>query len=262
MSNFARLTFGSMLVVLFASAAKAQIAEPPAEALDVMSRYDRAILQQDADALQQILSDDYVLIGWDGEELDKAQIIGEAEGGKFKLDVAKSENSVYRIYGDTLLWRGDWTESGTDDGEPFTKHGVFTTVLAKQDGVWKVISDQVTQRKQNPNIEGIWRMHARMDAQGRRTEVQPNEASSTILKFIPGGKWCVTYADANGGINFHHGGDYVLEENTYVENIGFASESTSNMLGSEFKFHVEVKGDSLIQKGINNSYNEVWRRVK
>ena len=48
----------------------------------------------------------------------------------------------------------------------------------------------------------------------------------------------------------------------YVENIEYATESTSSLVNKTFHFKVHVDGDTLTQKGIDNPYNEVWKRVK
>ena len=255
--------FSAVVMTLVSSiVASAQSSKPSGEAMEVAKAYDRAILKQDAAAFEKVLSDDFALIVWHGEKHDKAWMVAEAKKGTIKLDIAKRENNVYRSYGDTVVWTGDWTEKGTDDGEPFEKKGPFTTILAKRNGSWKVVADHVTERKPTPNLEGIWKLHARIDDAGNVAEVGADEASNTSRKYISNGNWCVTYADADGGIIFHHGGTYTLKENVYTESIKFAHQSTSNMVGSEFKFNVEVKGDSLIQKGIGNPYNEVWRRAK
>jgi hypothetical protein len=117
--------------------------------------------------------------------------------------------------------------------------------------------------KDLPNIHGVWKLHARIGDDGEANELTGEEAEALIVKFISSGRWCITYADANtGSVRFHHGGTYTLKGNEYAESIKYANESTNDLVNNTFRFSVRVKGDTLTQKGIGNSFNEVWKRVK
>jgi hypothetical protein len=61
---------------------------------------------------------------------------------------------------------------------------------------------------------------------------------------------------------FHHGGIFTLDGDKYSETIEYANESTKDIIGKTFHFKIKVKGDTLTQEGIDNSFNEVWKRVK
>jgi uncharacterized protein (TIGR02246 family) len=118
------------------------------EALTRLSQeYDRAILHEDADAFERLLSDDFVLINFDGKLESKQDIITQARTGALKLDVAKSEGLSIRVYGDTAVWNGVWSEKGTANGKPFDRKGRYATVLVRSGGQWKIVSDQVTEIK-------------------------------------------------------------------------------------------------------------------
>ena len=253
-----RSCVGLICMFVVSSAAVAQSSEPPAEILKVVEDYDKAILNQDAEAYDRLLSDDFQLIDWDGSYISKATIVAQAKEGIHKLEVAKSENNRFKTYGDTVIWTGDWTEKGTSEGKPVNKKGRFTTVLKKMDGEWKVVSDQVTE--QSTNIEGAWKLHGRINDGGE--VIQRGDEEGLIVKFISGGHWSVTYSDPGGEIQFHHGGTYTHDGNKYVESIKFANESTSSMVGSTFEFNLIVDDDVLTQKGLDNSFNEVWHRLK
>jgi hypothetical protein len=83
------------------------------------------------------------------------------------------------------------------------------------------------------------------------------------FKFITNKNWTITEADPDTGVViFHHGGTFTLDGDKYNENIVYANESTKDMIGTTLHFKIKVDGDTLTQEGIDNSFNEVWKRVK
>jgi hypothetical protein len=96
-------------------------------------------------------------------------------------------------------------------------------------------------------IEGVWER----SQQGRKG-----------LKFIQNGKWTITWCDAAGKVEYHHGGSYTFDGKKYEETVEYAAESTSSLIGDKYTFEMSVAGDVLHQKGINNPYTEDWKRAK
>ena len=83
------------------------------------------------------------------------------------------------------------------------------------------------------------------------------------FKFITNKNWTITEADPDTGVViFHHGGTFTLDGDKYTENIVYANESTKDMIGTTLHFKIKVDGDTLTQEGIDNSFNEIWKRVK
>jgi hypothetical protein len=87
-------------------------------------------------------------------------------------------------------------------------------------------------------------------------------ATGGRLKFRTGKHWAITQADQSGKVVFHHGGTYTLDGEEYAETVEYANESTADLIGKTFKFHVKVEGDKYTQIGIDNPYTEVWKRAK
>jgi len=86
---------------------------------------------------------------------------------------------------------------------------------------------------------------------------------SKRLKYIVGGMWTITQADPETGkVIFHHGGNYTIEGDTYVETVEFANENTADLVGAKHTFRVSVKGDQLTQVGVGNPWTEAWTRVE
>ncbi len=83
------------------------------------------------------------------------------------------------------------------------------------------------------------------------------------LKFITNKNWTITEADPETGVVvFHHGGTFTLDGDKYNETIDYAAENTKDLIGKTLHFKIKVEGDKLTQEGIDNSFNEVWNRVK
>jgi len=98
---------------------------------------------------------------------------------------------------------------------------------------------------------------------GAPGDVKAPPAKGARLKFITEKCWTVTEADPDTGVVvFHHGGTFVLDGNKYSENIVYANDSTKELIGKTFHFKLKVEGDTLTQEGIDNPFNEVWKRVR
>ena len=98
---------------------------------------------------------------------------------------------------------------------------------------------------------------------GKPGEVGEVPAAGGRLKFFTGNHWTITQADPKTGVTiFHHGGTYALKGNEYLETVGYANESTSNLIGQTFKFTIKIEGDTFTQTGVGNPFTEVWKRAK
>jgi hypothetical protein len=88
-------------------------------------------------------------------------------------------------------------------------------------------------------------------------------ASGGRLKFCTGRHWMITQADPQTGVTiYHHGGSYTLNGNEYAETVEYANENTKELIKQTFKFTIKIDGDMLTQTGIDNPFNEVWKRAK
>ena len=184
------------------------------------------------------------------------------KSGKVKLEAGKSSNEMFRAFGDTIIWTGTWEEKGTNDGKTFENKGPFTTVLAKDGGDWKVVSDQVTRLAAvKPDMTGAWQQYGRIDENGKVQKI--GESDRVTLKFLSNGKWVVCSSDVDTGeVFFHHGGSYEFDGSNYVERIEFANVNTQSLMEEEFRFKVKFDDDKFMQFGQGNPYSEVWQRVK
>lgn len=57
-------------------------------------------------------------------------------------------------------------------------------------------------------------------------------------------------------------GTYSVENNIYNEKIEYSHPSLKKFIGKTNSFYYEIKNDLLFIKGINNNFDEIWRRIK
>ena len=110
----------------------------------VGQEYDRAWFQQDAAAFERLLADDFTQIDHEGKLFSKAEIVANAKSGDVKFEVGQSEDLKVRVYGNTAVVTGRWTEKSTNKGKPVVGTMLNTVVYVKKNGNWQVVSDQVT----------------------------------------------------------------------------------------------------------------------
>jgi hypothetical protein len=83
------------------------------------------------------------------------------------------------------------------------------------------------------------------------------------LKFRTGKHWTLVRADPTTGLVVEQfGGTYTLKGTEYVETQQYADERWIKDNGKSFKFTVKVEGDTMTQLGMDNPYNEIWKRAK
>ena len=103
---------------------------------------------------------------------------------------------------------------------------------------------------------GAWVLTGGVDA---KSDPEPGAR----LKFWGLKDWVITQSDPKTGeLIFHHGGTYTLDGDNYEETITFAAENTKQMIGMRLKYKIAVDGDTYIQHGQGNPFNERWIRRK
>jgi hypothetical protein len=103
------------------------------------------------------------------------------------------------------------------------------------------------------DLIGTWELVGRPDGE---------ELDVNSLKFFTGKHWTVVSYDDNGRVQYSHGGTYTVDGDQYMETIKYATEQTAALIGHTHKFKIKVEGDKYTQLGVENPYNEVWRRAK
>jgi ketosteroid isomerase-like protein len=79
-----------------------------------------------------------------GKVSTKPELIAMAKAGDTKMEIGRSEDVKVRLYGDTAIVTCRWIEKSTTKGKPFEGTQILTTVWVKNNGTWRIVSDQGT----------------------------------------------------------------------------------------------------------------------
>ena len=106
--------------------------------------WDAAIVRKDRAAIEANMAEDFRQIDGDAHIEDKASFVEGLMSPKLKIDPYTVDDFEVRQYGDTALLSGRTKMTGSWDGKPFSTHYRYIDIYARQNGVWKIVSVQIT----------------------------------------------------------------------------------------------------------------------
>lgn len=106
--------------------------------------YERAQIAGDAQTLQNIVADDYVLVGSDGSRQTKNDLIAFWAADGFDPEPVAVSDPVEHYWADGAVLGGMVTLRGTRNGAPFSITIRYVDVWALRDGAWMVVYGQTT----------------------------------------------------------------------------------------------------------------------
>ena len=89
------------------------------ELLAVVRAWDRAMVQNDPEAIGRFMADDWTIIGSDGTISDKAAFLGLIRSGMLSHEVMFSDDITVRMYGGAAVITARGVSSGVYQGHPF-----------------------------------------------------------------------------------------------------------------------------------------------
>jgi len=111
------------------------------------TEYQLAVERNDAETMDRILADDFVLVTGLGKTFTKADLLEEARSGRITYEFQRDTDQKVRVWGDmavitALLW-----SKGTDDGAPFDHKLWFSDTYVKTADGWKYVFGQASTRQ-------------------------------------------------------------------------------------------------------------------
>ncbi|MGH8458586.1 MAG: nuclear transport factor 2 family protein, partial [Nevskiales bacterium] len=104
------------------------------ELIDVANEWDRAMVGNDAEAIGRYMADDWIIVGSDGGQCDKATFLGLVKSGALSHDVMESEDLKVRVYGDTAVVTLRGESGGKYQGQAFREVERVSCVFVRQEG--------------------------------------------------------------------------------------------------------------------------------
>ena len=108
------------------------------------TRFAQALVKSDVDALDTLVSDDWIVIGPDGSITAKAAFLDVVRSGALTHATMESDETRVRAYGDTATVTARVVTSGAYRGQAFTTRERSTDVFVRTQGVWKCVLTQLT----------------------------------------------------------------------------------------------------------------------
>ena len=114
------------------------------ELLKLENEFERAVASNDADALDGILADDWIIVDPDGSMIDKARFLGVIKSGVLSHEVMESTDWRVCLYGNTALVTGLTTTKGKFIGQDFASCERATDIFVRQTDRWQCVFTQLT----------------------------------------------------------------------------------------------------------------------
>ena len=121
---------------------------PMNEALSELQKLDKewsaAIVTNDVHAIGQFMSDDWVIIGPEGNVIERSRFLEVIKSGDLTHESMESDDSIVRVYGDAALVTAQSKSKGKYKGQVFETHERSTSVYVRKEGRWQCVLTQLT----------------------------------------------------------------------------------------------------------------------
>ena len=126
------------------NAADAQQISVEQQLKQVEREWNDAVVRRDVAALERILSDDFMLITAASTVSTKAQLIDTIKSPDLVIEPFDTQDVSVRVYGDTAVVTGRFTQKGSYKGKAFSNQFRYTDVYVKRALGWQAVSAQST----------------------------------------------------------------------------------------------------------------------
>lgn len=110
------------------------------EDLDI--QYQKAVKDNDAETMDRILGDDFILVTGRGKVYTKSELLEEARKKSVVYERQEDSERTVRVWGDTAVITALLWEKGVGDGKAFDKKLWFSDVYKLTPGGWKYVFAQ------------------------------------------------------------------------------------------------------------------------
>jgi ketosteroid isomerase-like protein len=119
------------------------------ELIALAHEWDRAMVENDVDAIGRYMADDWTIIGSDGSVGDKATFLGLVRSGVLSHDVMESDELHVRVYGETAVVTSRGVSGGKYQGHPFRENERVSCVFVREEGQWRCVLTHLSRLAQS-----------------------------------------------------------------------------------------------------------------
>jgi len=114
------------------------------ELLKLEKEFADAIVKNDLEGIARLVTNDWIIVGPDGEIVDRARFFEVIKSGALTHDMMESEDLRVRVYGDSAVVTALTRTRGKFMGQDFTTQERATDVFVKRDGRWQCVLTHLT----------------------------------------------------------------------------------------------------------------------
>jgi len=103
------------------------------------TEYQLAVKGNDADTMNRILADDFVLVWGTGQTFNKADLLNDARTRRIQYEHNEDSDKSVRVWGGTAVVTAKLWVRGVDKGKPFEWHVWFNDIYVRSPGGWQYV---------------------------------------------------------------------------------------------------------------------------
>jgi ketosteroid isomerase-like protein len=115
-----------------------------ADLLALEKEFAEALVNGDADSLNRLVSDDWIIIGPEGRVITRSAFLDVVKSGSLTHSMMELDETRVRVYGDMATVTARAITTGTYQGRTFATSERSTDVFVRQQGQWKCVLTQLT----------------------------------------------------------------------------------------------------------------------
>lgn len=148
MTKGSRLGLLGILLSTFVAISSTLRGETPAEVEKIVARldteYQAAVKANDADTMDRILADDFVLVIGNGKTFSKADLLKSAREKTAIYEHQEELEQKVRVWGDTAVVTALLWITGTSEGKTFERKLWFSDTYVKTAKGWRYVLGQAS----------------------------------------------------------------------------------------------------------------------
>jgi hypothetical protein len=117
---------------------------PPRDAGECAAIFFNALLEENSGVLNNVLADDFSMVSFDGQPIDRHTLSEAVTQGYLTIDTGMLSGARVRTYGEVGIATGLWNVKGRIETSSFQNQVAYTVVSVKSAGIWKVTNVQLT----------------------------------------------------------------------------------------------------------------------
>ena len=114
------------------------------ELLKLEEQFAEAINKNDPEAIERLVTDDWIIINADGGIIDRERFFEVIKSGTLTHETMESDDMRVRVYGDSAVVSALTRSKGKFMGQEFTTQERSTDVFVKRDGQWRCVLTQLS----------------------------------------------------------------------------------------------------------------------